>query len=99
MNDQSTLYGVLIAPVMTEKAMGVAGAVNQYVFKIAKGANKIQVKNAVEFLFQVKVEQVNIANIKGKNKVFRQKTGKRPDIKKAYVKLAAGHTIELPESA
>jgi len=99
MNDQSALYGVLIAPVMTEKAIGVAGAVNQYVFKIVKDANKIQVKKAVEFLFQVKVEQVNIANIKGKTKMFRQKPGKRPDVKKAYVKLAAGHTIELPESA
>jgi len=98
MIDQSALYGVLVAPLMTEKAMTI-GAVNQYVFQIVKGANKLQVKKAVEFLFQVKVEQVNIANIKGKSKIFRQKTGKRPDVKKAYVTLADGHTIELPESA
>ena len=89
------LAGVLSAPVVSEKSAIVADTSNQFVFKVAKNATKLEVKNAVELMFDVKVESVRVLNVKGKVKRFGRTLGKRSDWKKAYVKLQSGHNIEL----
>jgi large subunit ribosomal protein L23 len=68
---------------------------NQYVFRVIKDANKSEVKGAVEMLFEVNVESVRIVNVKGKNKAFRQRLGRRSDWKKAYVRVQEGQVIDI----
>lgn len=89
------LAGVLHAPIISEKSAAVADKSNQFVFKVQKTATKLQVKQAVELMFDVKVETVRVLNVKGKVKRFGRSLGKRSDWKKAYVKLEAGFNIEL----
>jgi large subunit ribosomal protein L23 len=88
------LYSVIRAPHISEKSAR-AQEHNQYVFEIAAGANKKLVKDAVEALFSVKVESVNIMNVKGKVKSFRQRAGSRNGWRKAYVRLHEGQTIDV----
>ena len=71
------------------------GEANQYAFKVDVNATKLQVKKAVEGYFSVDVENVNVVKVKGKNKRSRYRIKKRPDWKKAYVKLAEGQSIEV----
>lgn len=89
------LANVLTAPILSEKSAIAADTGNQFVFKVAKNATKLQIKNAVELMFDVKVESVRVLNVKGKIKRFGRTLGKRSDWKKAYVKLQSGHSIEL----
>lgn len=89
------LASILSAPIVSEKSATVADKSNQFVFKVAKTATKLQIKNAVELMFDVKVESVRVLNVKGKIKRFGRTLGKRSDWKKAYVKLQSGHSIEL----
>tara|TARA_R110000868_G_scaffold318028_1_gene578849 strand:- start:50984 stop:51289 length:306 start_codon:yes stop_codon:yes gene_type:complete len=89
------LANVLLAPHVSEKSSMVADKARQFVFKVAKDANKHDVKAAVEKMFSVEVTNVNISNVKGKTRVFRQKQGKRSDWKKAYVSLKEGHEIDF----
>lgn len=93
--NQERLMNVLLAPHVSEKSTTVGEKNNQVVFKVATDANKIEIKAAVEMLFEVKVDNVRIANMKGKVRNFRQKPGKRKDWKKAYVNLAAGQDINF----
>ena len=65
------------------------------VFQVALDANKFEIKSAVEQLFNVKVKKVNTLRLKGKTKRFRGRPGRRPDIKKAYVTLVEGHSIDV----
>ena len=67
---------------------------NFYVFKVAKSSTKLEIKQAVEKIFNVKVLAVNTLNQNGKVKRFRNIKGNRPDFKKAFVKLAEGNTID-----
>ena len=92
---QIKLANILSAPIVSEKTANVADSSNQFVFKVAKTATKLQIKNAVELMFDVKVESVRVLNVKGKIKRFGRTLGKRSDWKKAYVKLQSGHSIEL----
>ena len=71
------------------------GEVNNYAFKVDINATKLQIKQAVEGYFSVDVENVNIVRVKGKNKRSRYRIKKRPDWKKAYVRLAEGQSIEV----
>ena len=87
-------YDVVIAPVITEKATA-ASEYNKVVFKVARTATKPQIKEAVERLFDIKVESVNTLVTKGKVKMFRGKRGRRSDVKKAVVTLAEGQTIDV----
>jgi large subunit ribosomal protein L23 len=87
-------YDVIIAPVITEKAT-LASEHGQVMFKVAKHATKPQIKEAVEKLFNVKVKGVNTLILKGKNKVFAQRRGRRSDVKKAIVTLEEGHSIDI----
>jgi len=93
--NQERLMKVLIAPIVSEKSTRVADTSRQFVFKVVKDASKPDVRKAVELMFDVKVEGVQIANVRGKTKRFGQSFGKRSDWKKAYVTLAEGHDIDF----
>jgi large subunit ribosomal protein L23 len=92
------ILGVLLAPHVSEKAARAQEA-NQYVFEVAPEATKADVKAAIEELFSVKVEAVNVLNVKGKSKSFRQRAGRRGGWRKAYVRLADGQTIDVMAKA
>ena len=87
------MYEVIRNPLISEKTTYVS-QFNYYVFKVSKKSTKPQIKQAVEKLFDVKVLSVNTLNQNGKIKKFRNISGKRPDFKKAFVKLAEGNTID-----
>lgn len=88
------IFDVVRAPLITEKATLLSER-NQVVFKVALSATKPQIKAAVEKLFDVKVLAVNTLVQKGKTKRVKGRPGRRSDIKKAYVKLAEGQSIDL----
>ncbi len=92
---QERIMKVLVAPIVSEKSTRLADAHRQFVFKVVKDASKPEVRKAVELMFDVKVEAVQIANVKGKTKRFGQSVGKRSDWKKAFVTLAEGHDINF----
>ncbi|WP_028487285.1 50S ribosomal protein L23 [Thiomicrorhabdus chilensis] len=92
---QERILKVLLAPHVSEKAAIIADQAGQYVFKVVPTATKTEVKQAVESLFDVKVQSVNVINIKGKTKVFKGRKGKRNGVRKAIVKLAAGQEIDF----
>ena len=94
MND-AKLYSIIRAPRVSEKTARLQEVSNQYVFEVATDATKADIKVAVEKLFAVKVEAVNVVNVKGKNKAFKFRQGKRGDWRKAYVKLADGQSIDV----
>ncbi|MFQ5348216.1 MAG: 50S ribosomal protein L23 [Alphaproteobacteria bacterium] len=87
-------FDVIRRPVITEKAT-LGSEHNQVTFVVARDATKPEIKAAVESLFDVKVEKVNTLVTKGKVKRFRGIRGRRPDVKKAIVTLAEGHSIDV----
>ena len=87
---------VILAPVVSEKSYSLLDG-NAYTFVVSKRANKTEIRQAVESIWDVKVVRVNTLNRKGKNKRFRFTQGKRPDTKRAVVKLAEGDKIEIFE--
>ena len=88
-------YDIIMKPIVSEKSMA-AMQEKTYVFKVAKDANKIEIKNAVEEIFKVSVEKVTTVNVGGKEKRMGVHVGKTADWKKAYVKLTAdSKTIEF----
>lgn len=89
------IYQVLNGPLISEKAALSADAGNQFVFKVAVDATKLEVKKAVEKLFNVKVAEVRTLNVKGKVKRNRFGLSKKSDWKKAYVRLEQGHEIDF----
>ena len=98
MNQNERIMSVLRAPHISEKSARLQEN-NQYVFEISKDANKADVKKAVEDLFSVKVDSVNVVNTKGKTRSFRFRSGARSSKRKAYVRLAEGHTIDVSAKA
>ena len=95
--NQQRLMQVLLAPQISEKATYVADKNEQVVFRVASDATKPEVKAAVELLFKVVVDSVQIANVKGKQKKFGRFMGSRKSWKKAYVCLKAGQEINFVE--
>ena len=93
--DQGRLAQVLVEPIVSEKATRVAEKHNQVLFKVLRDATKPEIKAAVELMFEVKVDSVQVVNAAGKAKRFGNRAGRRADFKKAYVRLAAGQTIEF----
>lgn len=93
--NQEKLMKILLEPRITEKSTLVGEKYNQFVFKVLKSASKPEIKDAIELLFKVEVESVQVCNVKGKNKIFKREPGKRPDWKKAYVKLKPGFDIDF----
>ena len=93
--NQERVFKVLLGPHITEKSAMSQGAATQVVFKIANNANKLEVKKAVEQLFEVKVDGVRLVNVKGKTRRTKTGMGQRSDWKKAYVRLAEGQDIDF----
>ena len=87
-------YDVIVSPVITEKAT-LAAENDAIVFNVSKQATKIEIKEAVEALFSVKVRSVNTLVRKGKLKRFRGRLGRQSDVKKAYVRLEDGQSIDV----
>ena len=88
-----TIYEVILRPLVTEKGVTKKETERTLCFQVAAGANKTQVKSAVEKLFKVKVEEVRTANMEGKMRRRGRFAGYRPDWKKAYVRLKAGEKV------
>lgn len=88
-------YDVIVKPIITEKATMAGELANAVTFEVAKSASKPEIKSAVEALFGVKVKAVNTTITKGKVKRFRGRPGVRSDVKKAYVMLEAGNSIDV----
>jgi large subunit ribosomal protein L23 len=95
--NQERIYKVLLGPHISEKATVVADRDGQFVFRVSPDATKPEIKAAVEFLFEVKVRNVQVLNIKGKTKRTARGIGKRNDLRKAYVRLADGHDIDFAD--
>ncbi len=92
--NQERIYKVIMGPHVSEKASIIAES-GQVVFKVAPDANKLEIKTAVEKLFNVKVVNISVANIKGKTKRTAKGLGKRNGVRKAYVRLAEGQEIDF----
>lgn len=90
-------YNILIAPMLTEKGITLKEKDTKVLFKVARDANKIEIKKAVEEIFKVKVERVTTMNYKGKMKRFGRFEGRRPDWKKAVVTLKKGEKLDFIE--
>ena len=93
--NQERIMKVLIAPVVSEKSTRLADENRQFVFKVVKDASKPEIRKAVELMFDVKVDAVQVTNVKGKIKRSGSSLGKRSDWKKAFVTLAEGHDINF----
>lgn len=95
MVDPAQFYGVLVRPVVTEKSTGLQGQRNQFTFEVSDQANKIEVRKAIETLFQVKVTSVNIVAMPAKRRRVFGRPGHSPNWKKAVVTLRQGDSIDL----
>jgi len=93
--NDARLMQVILAPQISEKSTYVADKHEQVIFRVASDATKPEVKAAVELLFKVQVESVQIANVKGKQKRFGRFMGRRSDWKKAFVCLKPGQEINF----
>jgi large subunit ribosomal protein L23 len=90
---------IIVRPLMTEKSMRQKEELNTVAFQVRPDANKVEIRSAVERIFNVKVTAVRTAAYEGKLKRMGRHQGRRADWKKAVVTLAAGHKIELVEGA
>src|ERR1700678_279648 len=97
--NKERLMNVLVQPHVSEKAANIAEKGNQYVFRVLGDATKSDVKAAVELMFEVKVEGVNLLNKPGKTRRFKNVPGKRNGYKKAYVRLETGQSIDFTGGA
>ena len=93
------LHNILLQPLLTEKITAMRETNNTLGFLVHPDANRVQIKQAVETLLKVKVERVNVMNVRGKVKRLGRFSGKRSDWRKASVKLKPGEKVELYESA
>ena len=89
------LINLLVAPHVSEKAARASEKHNQYVFRVRRDATKPEIRKAVELMFAVDVEAVQVLNVAGKSKRFGAMQGRRSDWKKAYVSLKTGQTIDF----
>lgn len=96
--NQERIYQIILGPVVSEKATAAAEASSQVVLKVLPDATKLEIKKAVQALFDVKVENVSVSNVKGKTRRTRTGLGKRSDWKKAYVRLEQGQDIDFAEA-
>ena len=93
--NQERLMKIIVAPIISEKATFIADKHEQVVFRVAQDATKPEVKAAVELMFKVEVESVQVSNVKGKEKRFGRFIGRRRNWKKAYVCLKPGQEINF----
>ncbi|ALZ86389.1 MULTISPECIES: 50S ribosomal protein L23 [Pseudomonadaceae] len=97
--NQERVFKVLLGPHISEKATMLADSQKQFVFKVATDATKLEIKKAVEQLFEVKVRSVSTLNVQGKTKRTARGLGKRNDWKKAYIALQPGQDLDFSSSA
>lgn len=97
--NQERLLQILLAPKISEKATMLAELNNQVVFVVTPDATKPEIKAAVELLFKVRVDSVQVMNLKGKAKRFGRAMGRRSDVRKAIVRLQPGQEINFAEGA
>jgi large subunit ribosomal protein L23 len=90
-------YEVVLKPLLTEKGTRLKEEGNQYLFRVAKTSNKVEIKRAIEQLFKVTVVEVRTIHLRGKVKRLGRFQGRRPDWKKAIATLKKGESIELYE--
>ncbi len=93
------LMKVLVAPIVSEKATMIAEKRNQVAFRVLQDASKDEIRAAVELLFKVQVESVQVLNQQGKSKRFGRLQGRRRNVRKAYVGLKEGQEINFAEAA
>jgi len=96
---EARLAQVLVAPIVSEKATSVSEKNNQVLFKVLQDATKTEIKAAVELMFKVEVESVQVLNQKGKVKRFGRSIGRRDHVRKAYVSLKAGQELNFSGEA
>jgi large subunit ribosomal protein L23 len=89
------LLMIIRQPHTSEKATIIADKNKQYTFKVLRNANKSEIKQAIEHVFNVQVSRVSVVNVKGKKKRFKQTSGQRSDWKKAYIMLKPGSDIDF----
>ncbi len=90
-------YQVILKPLLSEKGTRLKEEGTQYLFRVAKTANKVEIKRAIEQLFKVKVLEVRTVHVRGKVKRLGRFQGRQPAWKKAFATLKAGESIELYE--
>jgi large subunit ribosomal protein L23 len=95
MSCQERLLKTVVKPHVSDKTYGLSDTNSTVVFQVARDATKIEIKDSVEKLFEVKVESVNVLNVKGKARKSGRTQGRTKTWKKAYVKLAEGHDINF----
>jgi len=93
--NQPELFKVILSPVVSEKSYRLGDKHNQVLFKVLPCATKLEIRKAVEMLFDVKVDSVCTLSVKGKKRRFGKTTGATKDWKKAYVRLAEGYSINF----
>ena len=93
--NKERLMSILLSPIVSEKSAMAADSSNQFAFKVMADATKPEIAQAVELMFDVKVDQVRTVNVKGKQKRFGAMLGRRNNWKKAYVRLEQGHDIDF----
>ena len=98
-SQQERLMQVVLAPVISEKGTFIADKNNQVVFRVVPDATKPEIKAAIELMFKVQVDSVQVVNVRGKSKRFGQSAGRRRHWKKAYVCLKEGQEINFAEQA
>jgi len=96
MKNKHNLYDIVVKPVMSEKSNNLS-ALNKYIFFVDKRSDKSSIKRSVEFIFDVKIDAINIINVRGDNVRFKGVKGKQAAKKKAIVTLAQGYKIDLTE--
>lgn len=94
-----SMHAVLVQPLLTEKLTALREKTNTVGFIVHPSANRVQIKQAVEALLKVKVDKVNVMNVRGKTKRLGRFSGRRSDWKKAFVTLKEGEKLEMYESA
>ena len=97
--DEGLLMQLLVSPVVSEKATMVAEKQNVVTFKVLQNAAKPEIKAAVELMFKVEVQSVNVVNTKGKAKRFGKSMGRRDNVRKAYVTLKPGQELNISGEA
>jgi large subunit ribosomal protein L23 len=86
---------IIVRPLITEKTIQMQDADNKVTFEVAKGANKVEIRQAIEQIFDVKVEKVNVINVLPRKKRMGKYEGKTRSVRKAIVKLAEGSNIDV----
>ena len=93
--NEKRMMEIIIGPIISEKSTQMSDSDQQIAFRVSKDAQKLEIKKAIENLFEVKVKKIWTMNVKGKAKTFRRKIGYRPDWKKAYVSLEEGNDVDF----